>query len=150
MVEPDLHALAYFSRNAIEASDGALEEEIAAILRTARENNRRLGVTGALLYSEGCFAQVLEGKLADVEAIFECVQCDPRHREVTILHFTPIQARSFPAWSMAFAGAVAQGAIPLSISGTLGNADQIVGESAGRELVAVLRDLIGRYDSDAA
>jgi len=62
-------------------------------------------VTGGLLFSEGCFAQVLEGPQDAVEAAFERIQCDARHCEVVVLQSGPITKRDFPDWSMAFAGA---------------------------------------------
>jgi hypothetical protein len=149
-MDADLHTLTYFSRNSIEAADGDLEVEINRILAIARESNRKLGVTGALLFSEGCFAQVLEGGLAQVEAIFERIECDPRHQNVTILQFTPIKERSFGNWSMAFAGLSPAGVENLHINGLLQNPDRIKSGDAGRDLITVLHNLMGRYDADIA
>ena len=61
------------------------------------------GVTGALLFNEDLFAQVLEGPLEAVEQIFEQIQRDQRHSDVTILESGPAVERDFPEWSMAFA-----------------------------------------------
>ncbi len=149
-MEADLHTLIYFSRNSIEAADGDLEVEIDRILAASRESNRKLGVTGALLFSEGCFAQVLEGGLAQVEAVFERIECDPRHQNVTILQFTPIKERSFGSWSMAFAGLSATGATNLTINDMVQDPDRVKSGDAGRDLVTVLRNLMGRYDADIA
>lgn len=97
-----LYRIAYCSRSHIPACD--LERELHAILDVARRKNLRLGVTGALLYNGGGFAQVLEGPLPAIERIFESIQCDPRHGDVMVLDSGPIEVRTFPAWSMAFAG----------------------------------------------
>jgi hypothetical protein len=147
MLATDLHTLAYFSRNCVAETEGALQTEIAGILRSARVNNRQFGVTGALLFSAGCFAQVLEGPLPGVEAIFERIQCDPRHRDVTVLHFKPIEQRSFAHWSMAFAGLPSPGEAPVAFDGWSGGPEVAAANAAGEDLVVVLRDLIGRYDA---
>jgi blue light- and temperature-responsive anti-repressor len=52
----------------------------------------------------------LEGPQDAVEATFECIQTDLRHGAVTVLSFLPVERRSLPAWSMAFAGEPAPGA----------------------------------------
>ncbi|MBV8819161.1 MAG: BLUF domain-containing protein [Acidobacteriaceae bacterium] len=97
-----LHQIAYCSLNRIPADE--LPRELHAILDASRRNNAPLGVTGALLYNQGSFAQVLEGPLPVVERIFEAIQCDPRHSDVMVIASGPIEKRSFPLWSMAFAG----------------------------------------------
>ena len=75
------------------------------ILAAARRNNSRLGVTGALLYSNRRFAQVLEGPPDAVEQIFETIQCDPRHDHVAVIEVSAPESRAFADWSMAFAEA---------------------------------------------
>ena len=97
-----LFRIAYCSRNRIPAT--SLASQLHAILDVARRKNPRLGVTGALLYNDGSFAQLLEGPLASVEQIFESIQRDPRHSDVVVITSGPIEARTFPEWSMAFAG----------------------------------------------
>ena len=99
-----LYSLAYVSRSALPGTPAETAAEIAAILATARRNNHRLGVTGALLYSDGGFAQVLEGPRSAVEAIYEVIACDPRHTGLTLRHFHPVETRSFAAWDMGYAG----------------------------------------------
>lgn len=99
-----LYRVLYCSRNNLYGAAGNYSEEIRRILATSRENNARDGVTGGLLFSGGCFAQILEGPLKTVEGAFERIQCDGRHQEVTVLQSGPIAARDFPEWSMAFTG----------------------------------------------
>ena len=99
-----LHRVLYCSRNLIPGTPEAVAADIRSILAASRRNNARDGITGGLLFSEGCFAQVLEGPLDAVESAFERIQCDERHSEVTVLHSGPIAARDFPDWAMAFAG----------------------------------------------
>ena len=102
----DLYRLAYFSRNSIVGSPELMGAEVQQILRVSRQNNLRVHVTGALLFNNTCFAQVLEGPLSAVEQTFERIQRDTRHTDVTVLELELATAREFPAWSMAFAGCI--------------------------------------------
>jgi hypothetical protein len=77
---------------------------IQAILAASRRNNPSVGVTGALMFNAGCFAQVLEGPKAGIEHTFERIQQDERHGDVSVLSFGPVADRSFDRWSMAFVG----------------------------------------------
>ena len=100
----NLYRLVYCSRNRIRGTESEVNATIREILSSARTNNSSHGVTGALLYNDGNFAQALEGPLAAVEQIFEKIQCDPRHSEVTVVQSGSVTGRDFPDWSMAFAG----------------------------------------------
>ncbi|TPG46567.1 BLUF domain-containing protein [Sphingomonas glacialis] len=146
MTDP-LYMLAYFSRNAVDNQDlSSLNKEIEAILHTARESNRQRGITGALLYSSGCFAQVLEGPLSEVESTFERIQLDPRHRDVALIQHQPIPSRSFADWSMAFAGIDPDAPERAQIDEVLADPDKITAEADGLTFVSVLRQLIGRHE----
>jgi hypothetical protein len=107
-------------------------------------NNAGLGISGALLYSAGNFAQVLEGLLASIEKTFEAIQRDPRHSEVVVIQSGPAETREFPEWSMAFVGnnhtenmPLATAAFEAVFANTVGSAEQ---------MLSVLRDLIVRED----
>lgn len=145
MSEP-LFSLAYFSRNAIEGTPSQVRSHIEEILSSARRNNGRNGVTGALLFSDGCFAQVLEGAREDIEAIFETIQCDPRHSDVTIMHLHPVEQRGFGAWSMAFAGIDGVSNDPRILADGMGPSDGILATPAGRNLLAALSSVVHRDD----
>ena len=75
-------------------------EELLEILRVSRRNNAAVGVTGALLYADGNVMQVLEGPAPAVEATYDRIARDPRHRRVLPLVRGVVEARSFPDWSM--------------------------------------------------
>lgn len=143
----DLHSLAYFSRNAMDDDPAVLEAGLRDILETARRRNRQINVTGALLFAGGCFAQVLEGPLAAVEQLFETIQCDPRHNDVTILHFHPIAERSFPQWAMAFAGQDNETRERALAAATLGDPGAIEAAAQGQDFLSVLRDLVQRDEA---
>jgi hypothetical protein len=73
----------------------------ATILAASRNNNGRDAITG-LLYSDGTrFLQALEGPDDKVEAAFERIRQDPRHRAIVILSRRTIDAREFGEWAMA-------------------------------------------------
>lgn len=78
------------------------KEELTAILKTSRENNHELGITGLLLYKGGNFMQVLEGDELAVLDLYAKIQKDPRHTDVAIISKTYIKEREFPEWEMAF------------------------------------------------
>ena len=99
-----IHRLVYYSRNRIVGTPEELAFAIQDILNASRRNNPRSGVTGALMFNAGCFAQVLEGPYSNVEHTFERIQQDVRHGNVSILSFSPVACRNFGNWSMSFAG----------------------------------------------
>lgn len=99
-----IHRLVYYSQNRIVGTPEELSAAIHAILDASRRNNPRSGVTGALMFNAGCFAQVLEGACRNVEHVFERIQQDERHGNVSVLSFAPAKQRFFGNWSMSFAG----------------------------------------------
>jgi acetolactate synthase regulatory subunit len=99
-----LHRLVYLSHNEMLGTREEVAAEVQRILAVSRRRNFSAGITGALMFNAGCFAQVLEGRLAAVSETFERIQRDPRHSDVAVLEFEAISARSFPDWSMAYVG----------------------------------------------
>ncbi len=73
---------------------------LSGILATARRNNQRDDITGALICREDLFLQWLEGPEPTVMAAFERIARDDRHTDVTQLIIEPIAARVFPDWAM--------------------------------------------------
>lgn len=93
-----LYRLVYRSRaNLPEAEAPA---EVARLVARARAANARVGITGALLLADGHFLQAIEGPLDALEALFERICSDFRHREVQLLEFAPAEDRLFSAWAM--------------------------------------------------
>ncbi|MGY3698424.1 hypothetical protein ACVIGA_008504 [Bradyrhizobium sp. USDA 3240] len=147
-MSPTEHALIYVSRSTSNLHDSSASEIIRSILAQSRAKNARLGVTGALLFSEGYFCQVLEGERAAVEEIFSAIESDPRHRDITLLTFRPATPRRFPDWSMAYAGAAAGPAWTCKMEGLLANPSAIDGDQMGRELLVRMTDLVRQQDVD--
>ncbi len=106
----ELFRLVYVSRNTSREEGEGVEDAAGRILRSSRRNNPTCRVTGALLYNGDCFAQVLEGPLPEVEQVFERIQCDRRHADVTVLDAGPVPRREFAAWAMASVGVVPEDA----------------------------------------
>ena len=105
----DLYRLVYASKNLLQGSEVEVTAAVRQILDASQRNNREVGVTGALMFNTGAFAQVLEGPRRGVEATFERIQRDLRHGDVTVLQCGPTESRSFANWSMAFVGQSARG-----------------------------------------
>ena len=115
------------------------EDQLVALLTSAREKNESVGVTGVLLYHDGSFLQYIEGPNDAVETVYEKIRQSSMHHSILELMREPIEARRFGHWSMGFTH-VPKDAI-LRLSNTLwlhGNA-QINGtdDSAG---VALLKE----------
>ena len=98
MQSPSLNRLIYRSISTISSERGGAFEEI---IKSSARNNRRDGLTGALVLLDGCFVQVLEGERAKVDTLMDRVGGDPRHRGLVILGDWPITARLFAGFSMA-------------------------------------------------
>lgn len=91
-----LHHLIYAS----VPTDGLEITDIQAILAAARRRNATLGVTGFLAFRHDIFLQVIEGGRGEVSDVFCRIARDVRHRQIEILSFHEIAARSFADWSM--------------------------------------------------
>ena len=138
------YRVVYCSRNLIGGADAQQHAEIGQILQTARANNSRKEVTGALLYNAGYFAQVLEGPQTAVEEIFERIQRDARHADVTVLEGGAADQRDFPDWSMAHVEPATQAQSPV-ISEKLHEAMQDP-EAAGHGVLTLMRSLVVQED----
>lgn len=95
--------LIYRSRSLLPEDKAASESGLAEILKVARQNNQRLGITGALiLYEEKQrFAQVLEGPEDTVKNLLARIKADPRHNSVEVREAGDAPARLFTRWAMA-------------------------------------------------
>ena len=92
-----LTQLLYVSRS----TAGVSPAELADIARLSSANNLRRGVTGALLYSNGFFVQMLEGDADTLDALLEKIGTDPRHKDVQVLARKAAVGREFADWGMA-------------------------------------------------
>lgn len=77
--------------------DGAI---LAGILMTARRNNPRHGITGALICRQDVYLQLIEGDAAAIDALYERIAADNRHLAVTLLSRAEVAGRVLPDWAM--------------------------------------------------
>ncbi len=93
-----MHQLVYVS----SASANLSEDDLKDVISCARETNKILGVTGMLVFLDGCFLQVLEGRPERVRELYAKIEADPRHFGAKVLIESEIAKPAFPAWSMGF------------------------------------------------
>jgi hypothetical protein len=93
-----MYHLVYIS----QASENMTLTTLVVLLMQARALNERHQVTGALVYGDGQFMQVMEGEEAVVKDVYARVAKDARHYNVRTLAEGPLATRSFAQWSMAF------------------------------------------------
>lgn len=101
-----VYNLVYISDSRIDSTNPPIIslQAVDDILAVARERNAAVDVTGALLFTEGRFVQVLEGERDKVHEVFNRIAADTRHTEVEILSAQYSDRRRFKEWSMAFVG----------------------------------------------
>src|SRR5689334_1815710 len=87
--------------NSHSCIDGDRATALGDIFTTARRNNQRLGVTGALVMTGDGFAQALEGEEAVVRELYDNICRDGRHDQVKLLEAEHISDRTFGRWAMA-------------------------------------------------
>ncbi|MFN4100155.1 MAG: BLUF domain-containing protein [Pararhodobacter sp.] len=94
-----LHRVIYVSASPSLLPGG----DVAELLARSRRRNAAIDVTGLLLYHDGSFLQILEGPAEKVQALFETIRQDTRHRKIITMWSGPVKDRVFPDWSMGFA-----------------------------------------------
>ena len=104
--------LVYASRATFKAFDKAdakpgsvaeINENVAKILKTARRENQKNQLVGALYYGHGYFFQCLEGTQSAIDQLYEKLLKDPRHTDLKILSKHAIDKIGFSSWEMKFA-----------------------------------------------
>ena len=80
-------------------------EELDEILQQARVSNAACGITGALIYVDGVFLQILEGEASTVQTLMARIARDVRHETVTVLKEGSLASATFSDWKMAYISA---------------------------------------------
>ncbi len=135
-----LFRLIYCSRNMIEGPREGVAAELERVMAVSRANNARDEVTGAMLYNDRSFAQVLEGDLDKVQETFERIQLDFRHDDVVVLDAAPASSRLFGAWSMALVNTT-NDAVTYAV---LGQAFEQRNADAAASVLSLLKGLVHR------
>ncbi len=74
---------------------------LAGILVGARRNNKRDGITGALICRQDIYLQLIEGPTAAIDALYAKIKVDDRHQDVEPLaRDDAVTQRMFPDWEM--------------------------------------------------
>ena len=90
---------------ASKAVDNLCENDLIAILTTARKFNQLSYITGMLIYHHGFFLQIIEGEKADIINLFYSqITNDKRHHNISVFHEGYALKREFPNWQMGFYG----------------------------------------------
>jgi Sensors of blue-light using FAD len=74
--------------------------DVDALLGQCRKNNPNSGITGVLCFSEQYYLQVIEGGRRAVNELYNYIAKDPRHSEVTTLHYEEVTERLYGSWTM--------------------------------------------------
>lgn len=100
LASPSLYFLIYASR----ATKPLSPEEFAVFRRRVVSANRSMGITGCLLYEDGYYLQMLEGRKEMVVGLLERIHNDSMHQDIRIVIQGPTKRRLFREWSMVFEG----------------------------------------------
>ena len=79
----------------------ASPRQVEEVLERSRSLNARSQLTGALLFTGGYFAQLLEGPAQSIHSTMERIEADSRHTAIRRLHEGPMVERRFGLWTMA-------------------------------------------------
>ena len=93
-----MHHLIYLS----QATRPLSAKSLTGLVDQARQANARQYLTGALVYSNKRFLQILEGEQAALAAAYARISRDPRHQHLCQVAHHPIAARRFAEWPLAF------------------------------------------------
>jgi hypothetical protein len=134
-----LARLIYTSRATTQLS----RDTLTAIITKARDKNRKLDITGVLLYGGGRFLQVLEGDVFVIASLYDKIKDDHRHADCSQLGLAPTRKRLFRDWRMALVNldhAAGMERRPLQILAKLTEA--LDGVDLDRVMASLLREFV--------
>ncbi len=80
------------------------ERELVDIVACTMRNNGWLGLSGALIYSQTRFTQLMEGPESSVDLMMARVAADPRHANIRVVARDLRSERRLTGWKMAYSG----------------------------------------------
>ena len=98
------YQIMYSSESTKPMTAASLED----ILIDARTGNQARNVTGALVYVDGVFFQIIEGDREIVQNLMTNIARDSRHHSVKVFYEAEVDARTFGSWSMAYLSTTAE------------------------------------------
>ena len=93
-----LVAKTYLSQSKLDWTDEAIDE----LLQRSKQNNATRRITGAMIYANGYFMQLIEGPQIAVDKLYSAIEADPRHEVLSLLHSQEIKDRHFSDWAMEY------------------------------------------------
>ena len=93
-----MRTISYVSDSVIPSE--ILRGEVATLVASAQKRNQDLAVTGVLFFENDHFFQTIEGPEETVGRLYEQIERDHRHRNVSKLLDEPIGMRAFEGWSL--------------------------------------------------
>lgn len=94
--KPQLYFLMYVSRSKVPMT----EDELIEMMRPIQHHNRLNGISGCLIYQDGEFMQLLEGKQQELHALRDKIRADSRHEGFRIVAEGLLHRRVFNDWGM--------------------------------------------------
>jgi hypothetical protein len=88
-----------------EAATPMQTDDLQELLEHSRRSNGAKGITGALIYAEGMFLQILEGDKVRLQGLMTKIRRDLRHESVFVLREGEVPAAIFGSWKMAYVSA---------------------------------------------
>ena len=73
---------------------------LAGILLSARRNNRRDDITGALICRQDVYLQLIEGPPDRIDTLYAKIERDDRHCDVRLMLTEDASERMFAGWDM--------------------------------------------------
>lgn len=97
-----VHFWLYVSRSTLPEAE--IDQAIENIVRVAQERNAVLGITGALVYSDLHFGQIVEGPPQSIMALRSSILSDARHTNIRSIADGKTEMRRFGHWKLAYSG----------------------------------------------
>jgi len=85
-----------------KAIEDITPNSIYEIVKVAKEFNASVDITGCLVFDNGYFIQILEGKKEQVEELYFKIKKDKRHTFANVLSKGIAPKRIFETWDMAY------------------------------------------------
>ena len=93
----------YYSENQLVRGETSVLAQLNQIMTVSNHNNHAVGITGALMFDELWFIQVLEGDREPVWNTFRRIADDERHSHVVLVEMREVPDRLFGNWWMGLA-----------------------------------------------
>ena len=98
-----LSRLIYISEPCFDRACGSTMAQLNSIMASSKRRNQAASVTGALIYDEASFLQILEGDRRVIWQTFSRIADDERHAGCLLVEMVEVAERLFGNWWMGLA-----------------------------------------------